>query len=417
MFRPAALFIGLRYTRAKRRNHFISFISLMSMIGIALGVLVLITVLSVMNGFDREIQRQVFGMVPPVTVGSVDGRIADWQQTQALIKQTKNVTAVAPFVAGTVLLTANGMVQPVLVDGILPGAEKKINDLSKDMINGSVADLTPDAFNIILGQDLAQKLGVLPGDKITVVTPEASVSIAGVNPRLRRFTVSGIFHAGNGFDFDSKLAFMHLSIAQKLFQFGQSVSGLHVMIPNFYAAPQMTATLAQLLGPAAMVSNWTDTFGPFFHAVSMEKTMMFIILILIVAVAAFNLVCTLVMVVNEKQADIAILRTLGATPAMILRIFMVQGALIGVIGTLLGVVGGIALASHVGAVVDGLQRFFNVELLTSSAYFGLTRLPSELLWRDVWHISLVALSLSLLATLYPALRAARTEPAEALRYE
>ncbi len=417
MFRPASLFIGLRYTRAKKRNHFISFISLMSMLGIALGVLVLITVLSVMNGFDREIQRQIFAMVPPITVTSEFFQVSDWQQAEKRLLQMKDVQAVAPFVTGQVLLSHDGVVQPAIVNGILPQAEKKISQLEKSMVQGQLTQLAAGKYGIILGAALADKLGATLLDKIMVITPRASFSPAGMLPRFRRFTVVGIFQAGDGFGFDSGLGFMHLTDAQKLFQLGTSVSGIHVQVPNMWSAPTIARTLSHYLGPTARVSNWTDQLGDIFHVVGLEKTMMFFILLLIVIVAIFNLVCTLVMVVNDKEADIAILRTLGATPHHIQEIFIVQGAIIGLVGTLLGVVSGVALSLHVTQVVDFIGGIFHVTFLTPSAYFGLSHLPSELQWGDVLRISSLTIVLSLLATLYPAFRASRVEPAEALRYE
>ena len=416
MFRPVALFIGLRYTRAKKRNHFISFISLMSMLGIALGVLVLITVLSVMNGFDREIKSRVFSMVPPVTVSSLVNYVTNWRQVENIMKENPNVVAVAPFVSAQAMLTNDGLVQPALLDGILPDAEMHITELSDKMIQGKLTQLVAGQFGIILGEELAERLDAVLGDKITVVTPQMSLTPAGVIPRFKRFTVVGIFRAGSGFGFDGNLAFIHLVDGQKLMQLGATVTGVHATIKNVYAAQQVSDQLTNQLGPSARISNWTNQFGAFFHAVSLEKTMMFYILILIIAVAVFNLVSTLMMVVNEKEADIAILRTIGATPQMIMGIFMVQGAIVGVIGTLLGVIGGIALALNVTGLVDWIQRVFNVQFLSSSVYF-VNYLPSELQASDIIRISLAALFLSLLATLYPAWRASRTEPVEALRYE
>ncbi len=416
MFRPVSLFIGLRYTRAKRRNHFISFISLMSMLGIALGILVLITVLSVMNGFDREIEKRVFSMVPPITVGSFINSITNWQEVENRLHTFPKVKAVAPFVSGEVMLTARNLVQAALLTGILPDEEKDISELPDKVVQGNLSDLTPGSFGIVVGEELANRLDVGVGDKITVITPRVSLSLAGVTPRLKRFTVTGIFRAGSGFGFDTSLAFVSLADAQKLFEMGNSVTAIHVKIDDAYAAPKFAEQLAASLGQNAKVTSWTQQFGEYFRMVAQEKAMMFFILMLIILVAAFNLVCTLVMVVNEKEADIAILRTLGATPRMIMAIFIIQGSIIGIIGTLLGVAGGIALALHVTEVVSWIEHILHVQFLSSSVYF-LDYLPSHLEWVDVWRISLSALLLSLLATLYPAWRAACTEPVEALRYE
>lgn len=416
MFRPAAIFIGLRYTRAKRRNHFISFISLMSMLGIALGILVLITVLSVMNGFDQEIKKRVFSMVPPITVASSLNALANWQEVSADLQKMPMITGVAPYINGQVMITSSGFVQPAMLTGIYPEDQGKVSNLADKMVQGKLTDLKPNQFGIILGEELANRLNALVGDKITVMIPQATLSPAGVIPRFKRFTITGIFKAGSGFGFDAGLAFINLEDAQKLFQLGSTVTALYLNVNDVYAAPKISEQLAERLGPTARVMNWTQQFGEYFHAVSLEKTMMFFILLLIIAVAVFNLVCTLVMVVNEKEADIAILRTFGATPKMIMSIFIVQGAIVGVVGTLLGVIGGVALATNVTTVVNWIEHIFHVQFLSSSVYF-VNYLPSELEWGDVMRISFAALSLSLLATLYPAWRASRTEPVEALRYE
>jgi lipoprotein-releasing system permease protein len=416
MFKPAALFIGLRYTRAKRRNHFISFISLASMIGIALGVAVLITVLSVMNGFDREIKKRVFSMVSPVTVTSTDGLLAEWKQARQSVLAYPKIIAAAPYVSGEVLVSYGNVVQPAMVSGILPDEEKSISKLADKMVVGHLSDLRPGEFGIVIGESLANRLDASVGDKITLVTPQVSLSPAGVIPRFKRFTVIGIFHIGTGFGFDAGLAFVHLQDAQRLLGMGTYVSGLHLNINNVYAAPQIAFDLAKYLNKGATVTTWADQFGEFFHAVQLEKTMMFFILLLIVGVAAFNLVVTLVMVVNEKQADIAILRTFGATPRMIMNIFIIQGGLIGFFGTLLGVIFGLLLAFNVTDIVNGLQHIFNVQFLSSNVYF-VNYLPSDIEWLDVVKISVASLLLSLVATIYPARRASKLDPVEALRYE
>jgi len=416
MFRPFSLFVGLRYTRAKRRNHFISFISMMSMLGIALGIVVLITVLSVMNGFDEEIKKRVFSMVPPITVGSLENTLSNWQAVQSDIEKMPLVTGTAPFVSGQVMLTNSGMVQPAMITGIAPKDEGKVSKLSKKMVRGSLDNLVPGGFGIILGEEIALRLNAVLGEKITVMIPDASISPAGVIPRFKRFTLVGVFSAGSGFGFDSGIGFINIKDAQVLFKIGNSVSAIYVNISDVFKAPMVSENIIQMLGPTARVMNWTQQFGEYFHAISLEKKMMFFILLLIIAVAVFNLVCTLVMVVNEKESDIAILRTLGATPRMILAVFIVQGAIIGVVGTLLGVIGGILLASNVTEVVNWIEKVFHVQFLSSSIYF-VDYLPSKIELYDVLRISLSALGLSLIATLYPAWRAAKTEPVEALRYE
>lgn len=416
MFRPVAMFIGFRYTRAKRRNHFISFISLMSMLGIALGILVLITVLSVMNGFDQEIKKRVFSMVPPISVGSLMDTLSNWKEVQNDLNRLPTITGTAPYVNGQVMITNSGLVQPAMLTGIFPEDEGKVSHLADKMIQGELNDLVAGRFGIILGEELAGRLNAVLGDRITIIVPQATLSPAGVIPRFKRFTVVGVFRAGSGFGFDLGIAFINLSDSQRLFQLNDAVTAVYANVKNVYAAPMISEQIAKGLGPSARVVNWTQQFGEYFHAVSLEKKMMFFILLLIIAVAVFNLVCTLVMVVNEKEADIAILRTLGATPKMVMMIFVVQGAIVGVIGTLLGVIGGVALALNVTTVVNWIETVFHVQFLSSSVYF-VNYMPSQLEWADVWQIAACALGLSLLATLYPAWRASRTEPVEALRYE
>jgi lipoprotein-releasing system permease protein len=414
MFKPLAVYIGLRYTRAKKKNHFVSFISLSSMLGIGLGVMVLITVLSVMNGFDDEIHKRFFGMAPEITVSGVDGKLNNWLELEDKLLAFHGVKAVAPYVGGQGLLTHEGQVLPIILTGILPEKEQQVTHLEDKLLVGNMANLSP--FGIILGRSLADSLGAMIGDKVTIMIPVATVTPAGMIPRFKRFTVAGIFSAGAGFNFDTKLAFIHLNDAQKLFQLGDEVSGLKMKISNIYEAPEMSVELSKKLGEDYQVGNWTDQFGAFFHAVKMEKTMMFLILLLIIAVAAFNLVSSLVMVVNDKQSEIAILRTIGATPATILSIFIVQGMLVGAVGTLLGLLGGVILASNATHLVNWLQTLFHIQVLSSNIYF-VDFLPSKIMMSDLVQVCSLAMLMSFLATIYPAFRASRTVIAEALHYE
>ncbi len=414
MFKPLPLYIGLRYTRAKKKNHFVSFISLSSMLGIGMGVMVLITVLSVMNGFDEEIHKRFFGMAPEITVSGQDGKISHWRALEKQLKGTPGVKAIAPYVGGQGLLTHEGQVLPIVLTGILPEQEQSVTHLKDKLLVGDMADL--QHFGIILGRGLAVSLGVIVGDKVTIMIPQATITPAGMIPRFKRFTVAGVFSAGTGFNFDTKLAFIHLADAQKLMQLGDDISGLKMKIDDVYQAPAMTEQLATKLGDDYQVGNWTRDFGAFFQAVKMEKTMLFLILLLIIAVAAFNLVSSLVMVVNDKQAEIAILRTIGATPATILWIFIVQGMMVGFFGTLLGLLGGIVLATNATTIVNSLQSLFDMHLLSSSIYF-VDYLPSKIFWSDLWQVCAMALLMSFVATIYPAWRASRTVIAEALHYE
>lgn len=416
MFRPLAVFIGLRYSRAKRRQYFVSFISLASMLGIALGVTVLITVLSVMNGFDYEIRHRIFGMTPQVTVTELDGGLAHWQLLAKKIQQYPNVSAVAPFVDGQAMLSHDGEVSPVLVRGIIPKRENHVSQMQKSFVDGRLNNLVPGKFGIILGDQLAANLGVMPGDKVTLLSARPGMSPMGIMPRFKRFNVVGIFHIGGGFGFDKGVAYMQLNDAQKFYHMGDTISGLRLKVSDLYVAPHVAQQLRKHLSNRYLVSDWTKEFGAFFKAVRMEKSMMFIILLLIIAVAAFNLVSTLVMVVTDKQAEIAILKTLGASPRMIMSTFMVQGLSIGVVGTLLGLIGGIVVALNVTHVVAFIEHILHVQFISSSVYF-INYLPSRLLWGDVFHVCGFALLMSLIATLYPAWQASRTQPAEALRYE
>jgi len=415
MFRPLELFIGLRYTRAKRSNHFISFISLSSMLGMALGITALITVLSVMSGFQKEVRERILSLTPHATLFEWSGRLRDWPTALELAQRDARVVGGAPFVRGEVMLNVGGQVSGAIVQGILPAQERSVSDLADNIVVGQLDDLQPGQFNIILGEQLANAMGIALGTKITVITPQANTTALGTVPVLKRFTVSGIFASGM-YDFDRSLALIHIDDAAKLFRLGDTVSGLRLKLDNAMQAPRVTRELEAQLPDAYYFSDWTREHANYFRAVQIEKTAMFIILMLIVAVAAFNIVSTLVMVVTDKQADIAILRTLGATPASIMGIFMVQGITIGVIGTLLGLIGGVSLALNVGEVVLFIEQSLQIKFLAPDLYL-ISDLPSEVIPGDVISIAIVAFSLALLATIYPAWRAARTQPAEALRYE
>jgi len=407
--------IGLRYTRAKRRNHFISFISLISMAGIALGVAALIVVLSVMNGFQQELRARILGVVSHVQVFAVDHRLRDWQETAAAAARNPHVIAAAPFVSAQGMLTFGEAVRGAVVRGILPSDEEKVARFGKHMRAGSLDALQPGRFGIVLGVDLARALGVLPGDKVALIAPQGLVTPAGVIPRLKQFTVVGIFDIGF-IEADAGLALINLQDAQRLYQMGDTVSGVRLKLDDLFAAREVARELTSRLGPDVYATDWTQSHANFFRAVEIEKRVMFIILLLIVAVAAFNVVSALVMLVTDKQADIAILRTLGASPGSVMQIFMVQGAVIGVIGTLLGVVCGVLLAINIPTVVPAIEHAFNVQFLSKSVYL-IPELPSDVHSRDVIIIGLVSLVLSFVATLYPSWRASRVNPAEALRYE
>lgn len=417
MFTPLELNIGLRYLRAKRRNQFISFISLTSMLGIVLGVTALITVLSVMNGFEQELRERILGMASHITITRMDGEgLQNWSELGEAIAQSEpRVVGMAPYVRKEVMLSFGSEVQGSLLRGVLPDLDPKVSDVWQKMVYGELSDLRPGEFGIVLGKGLARKLGVVQGDKVTVVTPQASNTPAGILPRMKRFTVKGVFEVGM-FEYDSAMALIHLEDAERLFRLQDGVTGLRLKLDDMYQAVPVRNQLVNALPGGYWISDWTMRHANLFRAVKIEKTMMFIILLLIVAVAAFNIVSTLVMVVTDKQADIAILRTLGSTPGSIMRIFIVQGVVIGVVGVSIGVVAGVTLALNLGAVVAWLEQVLNIQFMPADIYY-INTFPSELHWDDVVKIASISVVLSVLGTLYPAWRASRTQPAEALRYE
>ncbi len=415
MFKPLVFYIGLRYTRAKRRTRFISFITLTSILGIALGVTALITVLSVMNGFEAELRERILGMTSHATISDLNGRLDDWHAFDDLLKNEPRLTGWAPYVEGQVMLNAGRRVSGSLLRGIMPDLEARVSEVTQNLIAGKIQSLQAGDYGIILGIELANYLGVAPGDKVTVITPQITSTPAGILPRLRRFTVIGIFKVGM-FEYDRNLALVHLGDAAKLYRLGDSVSGLRLKMADLFEAPRITAQLSGKLPPDLRVNDWTLAHSNFFRAIQTEKRVMFIILLLIVAVAAFNIVSTLVMVVTDKKGDIAILITQGLTPMSVMGIFMVLGTIIGAVGTLLGTVGGVALALNVETIVPAIEKFFGVHFLPGDVYY-ISELPSKLIWSDVYQITSMAFFLALLATLYPAWQASRINPAEVLRYE
>jgi lipoprotein-releasing system permease protein len=415
---PYELLIGWRYTRAGRggrRNRFISFISGVSVLGIALGVAALIIVLSVMNGFQKEVRDRMLSVIAHVELlDAAGGALPDWRATAAQALQQPEVRAAAPFVAAQALIARGDDMRGTVVRGIDPAEEPRVTPLAAQMKDGALARLQSGGWGIVLGGELARGLGVRVGDSVTLVTPGGQVTPAGVVPRLKQMTVVGTFDAGH-YEYDSGLALIHIDDAARLFRTG-GASGVQLRLGDPQDARRVAVSLATTLGPGVAVRDWTRTNRNWFDAVQLEKRMMFIILTLIVAVAAFNLVSTLVMTVTDKQADIAILRTLGASPRSIMGIFMVQGAASGVIGTLGGLGLGLLVALNIGTIVPALERLFDASFLPGSIYL-ISRMPSDPQAADIVPIGGVSLLLAFVATLYPSWRASRVQPAEALRYE
>jgi lipoprotein-releasing system permease protein len=409
------LTVGLRYTRARRRNRFIGVNSAVSMIGIAVGVWALIVVLSVMNGFQKEVRTRILAVVSHLQIVADDNRLEDWQSVAQIAAQNRHVVGSAPFVQAQAMLSNGQGMRGAAVRGILPAEEEKVADLARHMRAGSLDDLRAGEFGVVLGIDLARALGVTRGDKIALIAPQGIVTPAGVIPRLKQFTVAGIFEAGL-VDADASLALIHMQDAQTLYQMGTAVSGVRLKLDDLFAARTVAYELLDKLPRNVFASDWTRSHANFFRAVEIEKRMMFLILALIVFVAAINIISTLAMAVVDKQADIAILRTLGAAPGSILQIFMVQGMVLGVVGTVAGVVVGIITALNIDVIVPAIERAFNIKFLSKDVYM-IPDLPSDLQMSDVVSIAVMALVLSFVATILPSLRAARVNPVEALRYE
>ena len=412
---PFELFVGLRYTRAKRRNRFISFISLISLLGITVGVMALIVVLSVMNGFQQELRSRILGVASHIEVMSAAGGLVSWEKVAAESRQNPEVVAAAPYVFGQGMLAFDKNVQGALIRGIVPELEDQVAEIGAHMKAGKLADLRPGEFAIVLGSELARGLGARVGDKVVLIAPQGQVTVAGMVPRLKTFHVVGIFEIGM-FEYDSGLALIAMADGQKLYRLDDRVSGVRLRLKDLFDAPRIARELTRQITQDAEIVDWTQQHANFFRAVAIEKTVMSLILALIVLVAAFNIVSTLVMAVADKQSDIAILRTLGASPRSIMKIFVVQGAIIGFIGTLLGVVFGVLLALNIDTAVPFIERVLGVQILSKEVYY-ISELPSDLQWRDVAWITTVSLLMSLVATLYPSYHASRINPAEALRYE
>jgi lipoprotein-releasing system permease protein len=415
MIRPVALFIGLRYTRARRRNHFVSFISGVSILGITIGVWALITVLSVMNGFERELRERILSVASHATVSARNGWLKGWPELAQAVSRHPEVLASAPFIYGQGLLTRANTVSGVLVRGILPEEEVKVSGILNNLIAGESASLREGEWKIVIGAQLAWSLGVSVGDRVTLIAPKGKISPAGLLPRMRRFEVSGVFEM-DMYEYDSGIALIHLADAARLLETDGGVTGLRLSLEEIYRAPLVSQQLRQQLGGGFRFSDWTREHANFFTALKIERRVMFVILLLIIAVAAFNIVSTLVMVVTDKRADVAILRTLGLRPVQVMAVFIVQGVVIGFGGTLVGGVLGVLTALNVETLVPWVENLFGIEFFPASVYV-ISDFPAQLKWPDVYLISGVSFLICLVATVYPAWRASRTQPAEALRYE
>ncbi|MGH8496023.1 MAG: lipoprotein-releasing ABC transporter permease subunit [Gammaproteobacteria bacterium] len=415
MFRPLEIFVGLRYLRARRRNAFVSFISLISMLGIGVGVAALIVVLSVMNGFEGELRSRLLSLSAHATVSGANGSLEDWQELVDTARRAPGVTGAAPYIQLDGMLASGPALSGVRVRGVDPRQETEVSEVAGHMLEGDLATLGPGSHHIVIGRALALMLGVRVGDHVDLLIPRGAALAKGIQPRLHRFTVSGVFEIGIQ-EADTALALISLEDAAALAGFGDRVSGVRLRYADVFAAPAGVAAFAQSLDRKVETSDWTVENATYFRAIRIEKTMMTLILFLIVAVAAFNIIATLVMVVTDKRTDIAILRTVGLAPRRVVGVFMTQGIVIGWLGTALGLALGIALALNVETIVPQLEALFGFQIMPSDVYY-ITRIPSDMQADDVITIGTVAFVLTVLATIYPSLRAARTEPAEALRYE
>ncbi len=416
MFKPLELFVGLRYTRSKHKNNFISFISLASMLGILFGVLVLITVLSVMNGFEKELKGRILSMVSHVTVSGTDGLLSDWRDTQQKLTRNTSVQGSAPFIQKQVMISANGVPSGVLVHGIMPEEQSKVGNIEKHVIDGDFNALKPRSYGIALGSGLAQRLGVFVGDKVTVITSQIRVTPAGMIPRMKRFTVSSVYQV-NMAEYDNLTAFIHLRDASKLFKTKDQVTGVRIKLDDSFKAQKIAQQLRSDFGDDYQIEDWGSVNKSLFEVMKTERLVMFFFLFLIVLVAVFNLVSTLVMVVNDKQADIAILRTQGMSASQIKRVFMVQGTIIGFVGAVFGAILGVLLASNIEAIIAAIEGILGIQLMPAELFYTDSRIPSVIDKAQVVGIAILAFVLAILATIYPASRASKVQPAESLRYE
>jgi len=415
MMSNVPLFIGLRYLLPRRRNLFASLTTVFSLVGLVLGITALITVMSVMNGFEEELRGRILGMASHITISGPGEKLEDWQQVADNVAGQDEVLGVAPFVEGQGLLSFNSVVRGVMVRGVLPEFEPEVSSVADKMVRGELEDLKPGEYGILLGKDLAEGMGVWPGDKVTLVIPQANMTPAGSVPRLRRFTVKGVFEAGH-YEFDNQLAMVHMRDAAKLYRMHDQVTGLRLRVADLFRSALVGQRLVGELSPRFEIVDWTQRHASFFGAVRTEQTVMFILLSLVVAVAAFNIVVTLVMVVSDKQSDIAILRTFGTSPLRVMAIFVFQGSLIGILGTALGTLCGVLLSDNLPAVVSAIEKLLAVDFLPEEVYY-ISEVPSVLDWSDVTAVVLLSLTLCLLASIYPAWQAARVQPAQSLRYE
>ena len=415
MIKSVPIFVGLRYTRARRRNHFVSFISTISILGITVGVWALITVLSVMNGFERELRGRILSVASHATVSASRGWLLDWPILMDSVTRHPDVINAAPFILGQGLVTRGNTVAGVLFRGVVPDKEALVSDVLDNLTAGQSNELSPGGWNIVLGSQLARSLGVLKGDRVTLIAPKGKITPAGLLPRMKRFTVSGIFEM-DMYEYDSSLALIHLDDAMTLLESGNGVSGVRLTVTDVYDAPRINSELKSRLGSSFRISDWTIEHANFFAALKIERRVMFVILLLIITVAAFNIVSTLVMVVTDKRSDVAILRTLGLTPRGVMGIFIVQGIIIGFGGTIVGGIFGVLTASNIETLVPWVESLLGIEFFPANIYV-ISQFPAELRWPDVFLIAGISFLICLVATLYPAWRASKTEPAEALRYE